>query len=95
MKIVLDSNVLVSALGKHSPLRPIWDAFVEGRYTLIVSEEILKEYEEITQIHSAPGISDIMMEVFIESPDVILQKIYYNWNAITTDPDDNKFLATI
>lgn len=91
MKIVLDSNVLVSALGKHSKLRPIWDAFIEGRYILVVSEDILKEYEEITQLHSATGVSDIIMEVFIESPDIILQKIYYNWNAITIDPDDNKF----
>jgi predicted nucleic acid-binding protein len=31
------------------------------------------------------------MEIFIESPDVITQKVYYNWNAITVDPDDNKF----
>jgi len=81
MKIVLDPNVLVSALGKRSRLRPIWNAFIEGRYQLIVSEDILKEYEEILQIHSAPGVAEIIVEIFIESPDVVLQKIYYNWNA--------------
>jgi len=31
------------------------------------------------------------MEIFIESPDIVTQKIYYNWNAISSDPDDNKF----
>jgi predicted nucleic acid-binding protein len=31
------------------------------------------------------------MEIFIESPDVTIQKVYYNWNAISIDPDDNKF----
>jgi putative PIN family toxin of toxin-antitoxin system len=91
MRIVLDSNVLVSSLGKRSRLRPIWQAFIEGRYQLIVSEDILKEYEEIIQQHSANGAAEIVMEMFIESPDVITQKVYYNWNAISADPDDNKF----
>jgi len=58
---------------------------------LVVSEDILKEYEEILHIHAAPGAAEIVMEVFIESPDVITQKVYYNWNAISADPDDNKF----
>lgn len=91
MKIVLDSNVLVSSLGKRSRLRPIWEAFINGQYQLIVSEDIIKEYEEIIHEHSAPGAAELVMEVLIESPDVITQKVYYNWNVITSDPDDNKF----
>jgi len=91
MRIVLDSNVLVASVGKKSRLRPIWEAFIAGSYKLVVSEDILKEYEEILQEHAAPGAASIIMEIFIESPDVITQKVYYNWNAITVDPDDNKF----
>ncbi|PTQ99565.1 putative PIN family toxin of toxin-antitoxin system [Mucilaginibacter yixingensis] len=91
MKIVLDSNILVSAIGKRSPLRPIWQSFVDGKYQLIVSEHILKEYEEILEIHSAPGAVQIVMEIFIEAPNVISQNIYYNWDAIIADADDNKF----
>ncbi|MDQ0640875.1 putative nucleic acid-binding protein [Pedobacter sp. W3I1] len=41
--------------------------------------------------HAAPGVAEIVMEIFIESPDVITQKVYYNWNAILIDTDDNKF----
>lgn len=91
MRIVLDSNVLVSSLGKRSPLRPIWEAFTDGYYQIVVSEDILKEYEEIMQEHSAPGAAEIVMEIFIESTDIITQKVFYNWNAIAADPDDNKF----
>jgi putative PIN family toxin of toxin-antitoxin system len=91
MRVVLDSNVLVSSLGRKSHLKPIWDAFTRGSYQLIVSEDILKEYEEILQEHAAPGAAELVMEIFIESPDVIIQKVYYNWNAISIDPDDNKF----
>jgi len=91
MKVVLDSNVLVVALGKRSNYRSIWDYFVNGGYQLVVSDEILYEYEEILKLYSAPGIAEIVGEILIESPDVLFQHIYYNWNAIKNDPDDNKF----
>ncbi len=91
MKIVLDSNVLLVALGRKSKYKPIWDAFIDGKYQLIISDEIIYEYHEILDKYSARGVDDMIIEVFIESPDIIFQHIYYNWNAIREDPDDNKF----
>jgi putative PIN family toxin of toxin-antitoxin system len=91
MKVVIDSNILVAAIGKRSKLRPIWNAFIEGHYSFVISEEIIKEYEEIIQQLSAEGASDIVMEIFRESPNVIVQQVYYNWQAIQADADDNKF----
>ncbi|HVW16461.1 MAG TPA: putative toxin-antitoxin system toxin component, PIN family [Mucilaginibacter sp.] len=91
MKIVLDSNVLLVALGKKSKYRPIWNAFIDGEVQLIISDEIIFEYTEILQRFSAPGLAEIVLEIFIESPDIVLQQVYYNWNAIEADPDDNKF----
>jgi predicted nucleic acid-binding protein len=58
---------------------------------MIISDEIVYEYNEILNQHSAPGVADAMIEVFIESPDIIFQQIYYKWDAIKNDPDDNKF----
>ncbi|WP_448702599.1 putative toxin-antitoxin system toxin component, PIN family [Mucilaginibacter sp. AW1-3] len=91
MKVVLDSNVLLIALGKKSRYRPIWDTFISGGFQLIISEDVVHEYEEILHQRSAIGVAELIMEIFIESPDVIHQNIYYQWNAITKDPDDNKF----
>jgi uncharacterized protein len=91
MKVVLDSNVLLVIVGKRSGYRPIWDGFIGGKYQLILSDEVIYEYEEILQQLSAPGASETVMEIFIESPDVVFQHVYYNWNAIKNDPDDNKF----
>jgi len=91
MRIVLDSNVLLVALGKRSLYKLIWQTFAKGLYKIVVSEEILHEYEEILLQHAAPGIADLVLESFVESPDVIYQRIFYNWNAIPADPDDNKF----
>jgi putative PIN family toxin of toxin-antitoxin system len=91
MSVVLDSNVLLIAIGRRSRFRPIWNSFINGEYKLIVSEEILHEYEEILNEHSAPGAAGWVLEILIESPEVIYQRIYYSWNAISNDPDDNKF----
>lgn len=43
------------------------------------------------QLYSARGVAEVVMEIFIESTDVIFQKVFYNWHAISADPDDNKF----
>jgi len=91
MSVVLDSNVLLVAIGKRSKFRPIWNSFINGEYQLIVSEEILHEYEEIINEHSAPGAAGLVLEILVESPEVIYQRVYYSWNAISSDPDDNKF----
>ncbi|PZP42005.1 MAG: nucleotide-binding protein, partial [Pseudopedobacter saltans] len=70
---------------------PIWQAFIAGKYELAVSEDILHEYEEILQEHSAHGVAELVMDIFAESPDIVYQHVYYNWDAIKKDQDDNKF----
>lgn len=45
--VVLDTNCLVQMLSVHSPYRPAWQAFRDGRYILCVSNEILEEYQKI------------------------------------------------
>lgn len=91
MKAVLDSNVLLIAIGRRSRYRLIWQAFLEARYQLIVSDDVLFEYKEVLQEHAAPGADGIVFPIFAESPDLIYKRIYFRWNAITVDPDDNKF----
>jgi predicted nucleic acid-binding protein len=91
MRVVLDSNILLVALGKRSRYRPIWTAFINESYDLILSEEVLHEYEEILQLYSGPGISDLVMEVFAEAANVLYKNVYYKWAAIKADDDDISF----
>lgn len=46
MDIVLDTNCLLMSLSRRSPYYPVWREFVDGMYTLCVTNEILSEYEE-------------------------------------------------
>ena len=46
MKVVIDTNVLVSALLNHGGLpAKILEMFLDGRFDAVVNEEIMKEYE--------------------------------------------------
>ena len=92
MTVVLDSNVLLVAVGKRSAYRGIWQAFVEGKYQIVLSEAIIFEYIEILQQRGAIGVWDFVMDIFMESPGIIYQQVYYSWNLIYNDPDDNKFV---
>ena len=46
MKVVLDTNVILSSISPYSPYRPIFDHFEAGTYQLGLTTEILLEYEE-------------------------------------------------
>ena len=49
--VVIDTNCLLQIIARKSPYRPIWDAFLVGRFDLCVTNEILNEYQEILGQH--------------------------------------------
>ncbi|GHU78886.1 hypothetical protein FACS1894145_1860 [Bacteroidia bacterium] len=54
--------------------------------------EILNEYFEIlSRCFSVPVASNIVEEI-LQSPNTEPITLYYYWNLITADPDDNKFV---
>ena len=59
--IVLDTNCLVQIISVHSPYRSIWKAFLQKRYVLCVSNEILNEYQEILERHTTAEIAENVM----------------------------------
>lgn len=92
IKVVLDTNVLIVAVSRRSKHYPIFEALLEGRYSLCVTTDILNEYSEMLEKkYRADGMENFMQ--FLErSPDVIPITKYYYWNLISNDPDDNKFV---
>ena len=92
MKVVLDTNVLLISLPLHSPYRPIFDGLRNGDFTLVVSNEILTEYEEILSKQINPEIAQNVIKFILALPNLIEQQIYFKWGLISIDPDDNKFV---
>ncbi|MDR2802241.1 MAG: putative toxin-antitoxin system toxin component, PIN family [Prevotellaceae bacterium] len=92
MRIVLDSNVLLVALPRKSIFRPIFDAIYSGRITLVISNEIMIEYEEVLSRYTTGIIAVNVLEFLLVKSNVEKIEPFYKWNLITGDADDNKFV---
>ena len=92
-RIVLDTNILLTIIGRQSPFRWIFDCFINGKIILCFSNEILFEYREILTRKLNAEIAENVTNFIIVSPFVERVAIYFNFNLIVEDADDNKFVA--
>lgn len=91
MRVVLDTNVLLVSIPKLSKYRPIFENLIEKKYTLIISNEILTEYEEIITRQANEIVAQNIVKMLVTLSNVEKKEIYYNWHLIKSDEDDNKF----
>ncbi len=91
-RIVLDTNCLIVVIPPRSKHHKVWTSFVEGGYDLCVSNEILKEYEEIIAQKSGAKFAELVIELIVNSDNVIFVTPQYRFNLIEADKDDNKFV---
>ena len=90
--VVIDTNCLLQIIARKSPYRPIWEAFLQGRYELCVSNEILEEYQEILQQQITPAVAENVVLLILNQKNVRLVDPYFRMELITADPDDTKFV---
>lgn len=90
--VVIDTNCLLQIISRKSPYRPIWDAFLAGRFTLCVSNEILDEYQEILEQQVTPTVAENLVMLILNRENVKLVDPHFRMGIITADPDDNKFV---
>ena len=92
MRVILDSNVLLVSLPKSSKYRIVFDQFLDNRLTLIISNEVLTEYFEVISRFANEFVASNVSELLLIRPNVEKYDIYFNWNMIIEDFDDNKFV---
>ena len=92
MKIVLDTNCLLASIPNKSPYRWLFEKFRKKRFTLCFTNEILEEYYEILSSYYSKELADNVINEILNSPNIEQITVYYKWNLITADPDDNKFV---
>ena len=90
--VVIDTNCLLQIISRRSPYRPIWDAFLQGRYQLCVSNEILEEYQEILEQQITPTVAENIVLLILNQTNTLLVDPHFRMGIITADPDDNKFV---
>ena len=90
MKVVVDTNVLVSALSSHSVYHWMVTELLSQKFDLFITDQILLEYEEIL----SKKYSAITAHNFIAAPQLLptvhFTHIYFRWQLLQ-DADDNKF----
>lgn len=92
MRVVLDCNILVMCLTSRSPYHVVYQALITGKFDLIITEDILFEYAEIIQQKYGLSTAAAFLSLLTELPNVHSQFVYYKWNLIEADPDDNKYV---
>jgi len=92
VKVVIDTNVLLSSLPVTSESHLIFLSLIQDRFKLCITSDILNEYEEVFQQRANSAVAEYALDLFDILPNIILVKKYYFWQLIQSDPDDNKFV---
>jgi uncharacterized protein len=92
LRIVLDTNILLVSISSRSLYHWIFQKLLNGEFELYVTTEILMEYEEIIASKYNEKVAKDVLRALLKLPNVHRQLIYYHWNLIYLDPDDNKFV---
>ena len=95
MLVCVDTNVMLNAFARNSPLVPLFDAIAAGRLPIAVSTSILYEYEEIgQQTGGTPFAARLMRMIALVAAvhrTVVFASPSYEFHTIPADADDNKF----
>jgi uncharacterized protein len=67
VRIVLDTNVVVSMIGRSAPNRWIFDKILAGEFVLCISNEIMLEYEEVLATKTTVAVASNFTDFIISS----------------------------
>lgn len=91
MRVVLDTNVMLQARAAGHPYHTILQAWLNRRFSLVVSTEIMLEYEEVIMDRAGATRWSILEKLLDISDNVVRVSPSYRFRLIPGDLDDNKF----
>lgn len=90
---IVDTNVLVSGIFWKGPPYLVLKSWIEGGFKLVVSPDILKEYqrvlEEVSKKYPEIAIGPILEVIELNCEMMEAKPV----RGICRDPDDDKFIA--
>ena len=92
LRVVLDTNVVLRAISSKSALADLLDKLYEETYEIVVSNEILLEYEEKIALFYGTRTAKTFLDFLIILPNTIRIEPYFRLGLIISDVDDNKFV---
>lgn len=92
LNVVIDTNVFLVIVPSRSKYHWLFEAIRNNRLTLLISSEIALEYEEQLSVRYKVDFIDQLLQILTLKSTIKLITPYYNWNLISADADDNKFV---
>ena len=92
LNIVFDTNVLLVSISDFSNYHWLYRSLIEKKYNLYITNEILTEYEEIISEKLSSDTANAVIRTLMELDNVYPTSIYFKYNLIIQDPDDDKFI---
>lgn len=92
MRVVLDTNCLIMAISARNEYYQVWQDFLDGRYVLCITNEIIEEYSEVIARNISPLLSEFVISTIINRKNVVTKSPSYAFHLIKADEDDNKFV---
>ncbi len=92
MRVVIDSNIFVMCMNNSSSYHVIFKKLVQGNYMLCVTTEIIFEYTEVFQRKFNSVKAEMLTDFLNESPYVKNTDVFFKWDLIEEDNDDNKYV---
>ena len=93
MNVVLDTNCLIMAISAQNEYQQVWHNFLEGKYCLCITNEIIEEYSEVLARNISPLVSEYIITAILNRKNVKRLSPSYAFHLIEADEDDNKFVA--
>jgi putative PIN family toxin of toxin-antitoxin system len=91
LRLILDTNVLLVSLAPNFKYHWIYQALIQNKYELVLSNEILIEYQEQIAFRYGIEYTDASLDFLLLLPNVILKNPSFLWQLVENDKDDNKF----
>ena len=91
-RFVIDTNVLLVSISSKSQYHWIFQGLINLEFELVITTKILSEYEEIISDKYSTTVAQNVIRTLLLFPNVIQSNVYYNWNLIQNDRDDDKFV---
>lgn len=93
-RLVLDTNVLISAVGWRGAAYHVWEACLQGRHHLVTSRELLDEIERVLARPRFAFLPEEERQLFLVSLTAIVELVAppTRLDVIKDDPTDNRVL---
>ncbi len=83
---------MLVCLSSKSSIHPLFLAQADGELEMCISQEIVLEYVEIFGRYRGATKANEIMSILMDLPKLHYVRVYYYWDLLAIDVDDNKFV---